>query len=332
MKVLVTGGAGYIGSQMVIKLLEAGHKPIVVDDLSKGSAALVNNAPLHIINLGDTPRLDALFRAEKFDIVMHFAAFIEVGESVKHPDKYYINNFMNTLALLNTMRQHEVHSMIFSSTAAIFGEPSAVPVDEHHPKNPINPYGMSKLMCEQLLQDYDIAYGIKSICLRYFNAAGADSHARVGYRTQGASHLIPAVLQTALGLRQQVDVFGRDYDTPDGTCIRDYIHVMDLCHAHLLAMNFLKECSMSRQYNLGNARGYSVQEVIDAAKKMTGKEINSVDAPRRPGDPAKIIADSRLIQQELGWQPHYPDIKTIIEHAYSWERKAMQETNQGIKI
>lgn len=321
MKILVTGGAGYIGSQMVLTLIEAGHEPIIVDDLSTGLKPVTDYAPLHVFNINDEKTLDMLFQQEKFDLVMHFAASIEVGESVKKPDKYYHNNFTNTLTLLNVMRNHQVKKFIFSSTAAIFGEPHYTPADEAHPKNPINPYGLSKLMCEYALKDFDLAYGIKSVCLRYFNAAGADAKSRVGYRTHTASHLIPLVLQAALGKRKYVEVYGRDYDTPDGTGIRDYIHVMDLCHAHLLAMNYLMENGSSKQYNLGNGQGYSVQEVIEAARLVTGKEIIVHDAKRRAGDPAKLVADSRLAKAELKWQPRYPHIKTIIEHAWEWEKK-----------
>jgi len=322
MKVLITGGAGYIGSHMILQLLEAGHQPIVIDDLSTGLRNLVPpQVPLHVFSLADTHQLTQLFTQEQFDIVMHFAASIKVGESVLLPEKYYQNNFFNTLNLLQVMKDQKVRRFIFSSTAAIFGEPQYTPADESHPKNPINPYGLSKWMCEQVLQDFDIAYGIKSVCLRYFNAAGADALGRTGYRTKDASHLIPAVLQTALGIREHMEIFGRDYDTLDGTCVRDYIHVMDLCHAHLLAANYLLEGGVSRQYNLGNGQGYTVWQVIDVARKVTGKKIKVIDAPRRAGDPAKLVADSKLIQQELGWKPEYPDLETIIKHAWQWEQK-----------
>ncbi|TAK77989.1 MAG: UDP-glucose 4-epimerase GalE [Gammaproteobacteria bacterium] len=319
-KVLVTGGAGYIGSHMVLKLLEAGHQPVVVDDLSTGIQSFVpKEVPLHAFSISDADKLSQLLQAEQFDIVMHFAAFIEVGESVKKPEKYYHNNFINTLTLLNVMKQHKVKHFIFSSTAAIFGEPHYTPADEKHPKQPLNPYGASKLMCEQLLQDMDIAYGLKSVCLRYFNAAGADPAGRTGYRTANASHLIPIALQTILGQRPHLEVYGRDYPTPDGTCIRDYIHVMDLCEAHLLAMHHLLAGGESRQYNVGNGQGYSVQQVIDTVKQVTGQAIKVVDSGRRAGDPAQLVADSRRIQQELNWRPHYPLLADIIEHAWKWE-------------
>lgn len=322
MKVLITGGAGYIGSHMILQLLEAGHQPVVVDDLSTGLRKRVpEQVPLHVFSLADTNKLIQLFEQEQFDIVMHFAASIKVGESVLIPEKYYKNNFSNTLNLLQVMKDQGVKRFIFSSTAAIFGEPEYTPADEKHPKNPMNPYGLSKWMCEQALQDFDTAHGMKSVCLRYFNAAGADALGRTGYRTKDASHLIPAVLQTALGIRRRVEIFGRDYDTPDGTCVRDYIHVMDLCQAHLLAADYLIKGGASRQYNLGNGQGYTVQQVIDAAKKITGKKITVVDAPRRAGDPAKLVADSQLIQKELGWKPAHPELETIVKHAWQWEQK-----------
>lgn len=322
MKVLVTGGAGYIGSHMVLKLLEAGHQPVVVDDLSTGQRHLVpKEVPLHQFNIADVTKLNQLFQSEQFDIVMHFAASIEVGESVIKPEKYYHNNFSNTVTLLDVMHKNNVRQFIFSSTAAVFGEPEYVPADEAHPKNPINPYGLSKLMCEQMLKDFDTAYGIKSVCLRYFNAAGADAQGRTGYRSNDASHLIPVVLQAALGKRPHVEVFGRDYDTPDGTCVRDYIHIMDLCGAHLLAMDYLVKGGESRQYNLGNGSGYSVQQVIDVGRKVTQREFKVIDGKRRAGDPAKLYADSSLARKELGWQPQYPDLETIMQHAWQWELK-----------
>ena len=324
-KILVTGGAGYIGSHMVLRLLDAGHQAVIVDDLSTGLKSFVHGSvSLHIFSTGDSDKLSHLFQTEQFDVVMHFAASIVVGESVKTPYFYYHNNFVNTLTLLNVMKEYGVKHFIFSSTASIFGEPQYIPVNEAHPKNPINPYGMSKLMCEQMLKDFDTAYDIKSVSLRYFNAAGADPKTRVGYRTHNASHLIPLVLETALGVNKQLNVYGRDYDTPDGTCVRDYIHVMDLCDAHLLAMNHLMSGGTSCQYNLGNGHGYSVQQVIDTAQQVIGRKIKIVDAPRRHGDPAQLVADSRLIQKELGWKPHYAELDVIIKHAWEWEQKMIK--------
>jgi len=320
MKVLVTGGAGYIGAHMVLKLLAAGHHPVVVDNLSTGIRSYVPfSVPVHIIDIGDEEQLDQLFSDEKFAMVMHFAASIEVGESVLKPEKYYRNNFANTVTLLDVMRKNKVHQLIFSSTAAIFGEPQYVPANEEHPKNPINPYGLSKLMCEDMLKDFDTAYNIKSVCLRYFNAAGADAESRVGYRGNKESHLIPIALQAASGKRSHLEVFGRDYDTFDGTCVRDYIHVEDLCEAHLLAMNYLIDGGESRQFNLGNGAGYSVQQVIDAAKKVTGKEIKVVEGNRRAGDPASLLADATRAKQELGWKPKY-SIEDMMLSAWKWQQ------------
>jgi len=322
-KILVTGGAGYIGSHMVLKLLEANYQPIIVDNLSTGLKHFVpHGVPLYVFNIGEKAKLSHLLAMEKFDAVMHFAASTEVNESIKKPEKYYQNNFGNTLNLLEVMSEYNLKNCIFSSTAAIFGESEHGTVHESHPKNPMNPYGYSKLMCERLLQDFDKAYGIKSVCLRYFNAAGADIHGRTGYQTHRVSHLIPITLQAARGKRKQIEVFGRDYPTLDGTCIRDYIHVMDLCNAHLLALNYLMSGGDSRQYNLGNGKGYSVQQIIDITKKVTNMDFEIFDAPRRLGDTAKMISDTRLVRQELGWEPCYSEIETIIQHAWQWEKAA----------
>jgi len=320
-KVLVTGGAGYIGSHMVLKLLEAGHQPVVVDDLSSGlKTRLPSDVPLHVFNFADSEKLSALLTKEKVDVVMHFAAFVEVGESVEKPDMYYHNNFVNTLALLNTMRKNNIKKIILSSTAATFGEPDYIPADEKHPQKPLNPYGMSKLMCEHTLKDFDIAYGMKSVCLRYFNAAGADPSLRTGFRKNDPSHLIPIVLKVATGENPAIKINGTDYDTKDGTCVRDYIHVMDLCDAHLLAMNYLLNGGDTRSYNLGNGLGYSVREVIQAVEKVTGKKLTIVDSARRAGDSAALVADSKCIREELGWKPQYPELETIVQHAWNWER------------
>jgi UDP-glucose 4-epimerase len=254
-----------------------------------------------------------------FDAVMHFASFIQVGESVQHPDKYYRNNVTYTLGLLEAMRAQGVNKFIFSSTAATFGEPQYTPIDERHPQQPINPYGRTKLMVEQALVDYDKAYGMKSVCLRYFNAAGADPEGQLGERHDPETHLIPLVLQATSGRRPHISVFGRDYDTPDGTCIRDYIHIQDLCSAHWLALQSLMNGADSQAYNLGNGNGFSVQEVIDTAEQVTGRKIPVVDAPRREGDPARLVADSTRARKQLGWQPQYVDLATIIEHAWKWE-------------
>lgn len=319
--VLVVGGAGYIGAHMVLALNQAGHRVTVLDDLSSGHREAVLAGRLVEGGLGDRRLLDALFGETRVDAVMHFAAHIEVGESVREPAKYYRNNFVHTQVLLDAMRDHEVGAFIFSSTAAIFGEPRYVPIDEAHPKAPINPYGRSKWMVEQLLEDYDRAYGLRAVALRYFNAAGADPAGRIGEHHDPETHLIPLVLQTASGRREAVTVFGEDYDTPDGTCIRDFIHVADLCQAHLLALEHLLDGGGSRRYNLGNGAGYSVREVIDTARRVTGRDIPERRGTRRPGDPARLVADSRRIVQELGWTPGYPDLDTIVAHAWAWEQR-----------
>lgn len=320
MKVLIVGGAGYIGSHMVQMLLARGHEPVVFDNLATGYREAVVGAPLVEADLADTSALDRIFAAHRFDGVMHFASFIQVGESVRDPAKYYRNNVANTLNLLDAMRRHGVGNFIFSSTAAIFGEPDYVPIDETHPQRPINPYGFSKYVIERALADYDQAYALRSVCLRYFNAAGADPQARIGERHEPETHLIPLVLQAASGRRAHIQVFGHDYDTPDGTCVRDYIHVVDLCEAHLLALDRLRAGAASSAYNLGNGSGFSVQEVIACAERVTGMQIAHMDAHRRAGDPARLVADSRLARSELGWKPRYDALQAIIEHAWKWER------------
>ena len=319
--VLVVGGAGYIGSHMVKLLANKGCEVTTIDNLSGGHQGSVLAGEFVYGDISDQQLLENLFRQKKFDVVMHFASFIQVGESVGCPKKYYQNNLINTLNLLNAMYSFGISKFIFSSTAAIFGEPQYIPVDEMHPQRPINPYGRTKLMVEQALVDYEKAYGIKSICLRYFNAAGADPDGELGELHEPETHLIPLVLQVASGRRSHISVFGRDYDTLDGTCIRDYVHVSDLCNAHWLALCSLMKGDGSQSYNLGNGNGYSVQEVIDAAHTITGQKINVVDEIRRAGDPARLIADSRLIQERLNWRPQYTMLEIIIEHAWKWELK-----------
>lgn len=321
-KVLVVGGAGYIGSHMVKMLLEHGHSVVTLDNLSTGFREAVSGGEFVQGDLGDPVLLDRLLPEHQFDAVMHFAAFIQVGESVQNPAKYYQNNVANTLTLLDAMVRHGVQQFIFSSTAAIFGEPQYVPVDEDHPKAPINPYGLSKWMVEQILSDFDRAYGLRSVCLRYFNAAGADPDGEVGPRYEGITNLIPVVLKAAAGKRANITVFGRDYDTPDGTGVRDYIHVTDLCQAHLLALNHLQGGGASEVFNLGNGRGFSVQQVIDAARAITGREIPVSDGPRRAGDPASLVADAAKARRMLGWAPEYTDLSTIVRHAWNWEQRS----------
>ncbi len=318
MNVLVVGGAGYIGSHMVKRLGQFGCQVTTLDDLSSGHHDAVLNGDFVQGSIADVNLLDRLL-GRGFDAVMHFASFIQVGESVQQPAKYYQNNVVNTLKLLEAMRAHGIQNFIFSSTAATFGEPQYTPIDERHPQQPINPYGRSKRMIEEVLADYDAAYGLKSVCLRYFNAAGADPEGQLGERHEPETHLIPLVLQVASGRRPHISVFGRDYDTPDGTCIRDYVHIADLCEAHWLALQSLMNGGPSQAYNLGNGHGFSVQEVIDTAEAVTGRKIAVVNAPRREGDPARLVADATLARKQLGWQPQYADLATIIAHAWKWE-------------
>ena len=321
MKVLVVGGAGYIGSHMVKMLSLAGHDVVTLDNLSNGYKDAVKYGEFIEGDIADAELLNNLFSKTAFDGVMHFASYIQVGESVEKPSMYYKNNVTNTQVLLDAMLEHGIKSFIFTSTAATFGEPEYIPIDEAHPQKPINPYGHSKLMVEQILADFDHAYGLKSVSLRYFNAAGADAEGELGERHIPETHLVPLVLQAASGRRDNIAIFGTDYDTPDGTCVRDYIHINDLCSAHLLGLEHLVAGGDSKAYNMGNGQGYSIKEVIDVAKKVTGNDFEVKLAERRDGDPAKLVADSSLLQKELGWAPQYTDLETIIRHAWEWEQK-----------
>ena len=319
--ILVTGGAGYVGSHMVKCLEKAGYQPVVVDDLSQGRREAVKAEQLHVFNLNDEAALEALFQEKPIAAAMHFAGFIQVGESVALPGKYYENNVSNTVRLLDAMARHKIDKFIFSSTAAVYGDPQYVPIDEAHPKSPVNPYGQSKWMVEQILADYEQAYGLKSIALRYFNAAGADPDGELGECHDPETHLIPLILQVASGRRDAITIFGKDYDTPDGTCVRDYIHVQDLCDAHLLALEALLSGGESGAYNLGNGNGYSVAEVIKAVEKVIGREIKQIAGERRAGDPPVLVADSKLAKEKLGWNSRFDDLGTIIRHAWAWEQK-----------
>ena len=321
MKVLVVGGAGYIGSHMVKMLLYQGHDVVTFDNLSGGHRDAVLGGEFVLGDLADKAELDAVFAGHKPQAVMHFASFIQVGESVRRPDIYYRNNLSNTLNLLDAMVAHGVKHFIFSSTAAVFGEPDYVPIDEVHPNRPVNPYGRSKWMVEQILADYDRAFGVKSVCLRYFNAAGADPDGQLGELHDPETHLIPLILQVASGRRPEISLFGRDYDTPDGTCIRDYIHIVDLCSAHLLALQYLTDTGVSERFNLGNGEGFSVQQVIDMVESVTGCRVRVIDAPRREGDPARLVADSTQARVKLGWKPLYADLESIVRHAWAWESR-----------
>ena len=323
--ILVVGGAGYIGSHMVKQLRREGFAVHVADDLSSGRREAVLGAPLHVGDIGDAAFVDRLLQEVRPAAVMHFASFIQVGESVADPAKYYRNNIAATLVLLEAMRTHGVTRFIFSSTAAIFGDPQYTPIDEAHPKAPINPYGRSKWFVEQMLEDFDRAYGLKSVCLRYFNAAGADPEGELGERHEPETHLVPLILQVASGRRPHIGVYGDDYPTADGTCVRDYVHVSDLCDAHLLALRQLLGGAGSARYNLGNGNGFSVREVIDTARRITGHPIPVVMEPRRAGDPPALVADAAAARAALGWTPRYADLQTIVAHAWACEQRIAAE-------
>lgn len=320
--ILVVGGAGYIGSHMVWLLGQRGVRVTVLDNLSAGHRDAVLHGDLVVGDMADAEILDRLFAAGRFDAVMHFASCIQVGESIADPGKYYANNVANTITLLNAMQRHGVRLFVFSSTAATFGEPLYTPIDERHPQQPINPYGRTKLMIEQTLADYDRAYGLKSVCLRYFNAAGAHPDGLLGERHEPETHLIPLVLQAAAGQRPHISVYGRDYDTPDGTCIRDYIHVLDLAEAHWLALDYMEKGGYSAAFNLGNGDGYSVQQVIDTACRVTGRQIAVQNGQRRAGDPARLVADAGEARKVLGWQPQRTLLEQMIGDAWCWLGRA----------
>jgi len=322
--ILVTGGAGYIGSHAVLALQQAGYNVVVLDNLVYGHRELVVDVlkvELVVGDMSDRALLDQLFASRDFAAVMHFAAYTYVGESVTNPAKYYQNNVVGTMTLLEAMVAANVKKFVFSSTCATYGVPITVPIPEDHPQNPINPYGATKLMVERILADFDVAYGLKSVCFRYFNAAGADPEGRLGEDHQPETHLIPLILLTALGKRDSISVFGTDYPTSDGTCIRDYIHVTDLASAHVLGLEYLMQGKESTAFNLGNGSGFSVKQVIDAAREITGREIKVVECDRRAGDPPSLIGTSSKAKEILGWQPQHADIHQILRDAWNWHQR-----------
>ncbi len=324
MTILVTGGAGYIGSHAVLTLQNAGYEVIVLDNLVYGHQDLVETVLQAKLIVGDTcdrALLQQVFSQYKIDAVMHFAAYAYVGESVTQPAKYYQNNVVGTFTLLEAMLEAGVNNLVFSSTCATYGEPDSVPIKEEQPQNPINPYGATKLMVERMLQDFSRAYDFRSVCLRYFNAAGADPEARLGEDHNPETHLIPLVLQTALGNRESISIFGTDYDTPDGSCVRDYIHILDIAQAHILALEYLLQDGKTDVFNLGNGNGFSVKQVIETARKVTGKEIKVQMSDRRPGDPPVLVGSAAKARNILGWQPQYPNLEDIIAHAWQWHQK-----------
>ena len=317
--ILVIGGAGYIGSHMVRMLAKQGYNPVVFDNLSKGHREAVANYPFELGDLGDKARLTEVFKKYGIEAVMHFAAFAEVGESVKEPSKYYHNNVAKVLDLLDALVENDIKYFVFSSTAATFGEPIRPKIDESHPQNPINPYGNTKLMVEKILADFDTAYGLKATALRYFNASGADDSGEIGESHNPETHLIPIVLQAAAGKRASIKMFGTDYPTPDGTCVRDYVHVNDLARAHILALEKMFKDNVSELFNLGSGNGFSVAEIVKEAKRITGIDFTVEKAPRRDGDPAVLVADSAKAERILGWKPQY-NLTRIIETAWNWEQ------------
>jgi UDP-glucose 4-epimerase len=319
--ILIVGGAGYIGSHVNKMLNLHGYETIVFDNLSYGHRDFVKWGVFEEGDLGEINDIRRVFKKYPITAVMQFAAFTYVGESVEDPQKYYLNNLRNTMNLLEVMLEENVKQFVFSSTCATYGEPKEIPITEDHPQNPINPYGRGKLMVEQILSDYSHAYNLQYASLRYFNAAGADPDGEIGELHQPESHLIPLILDVALGKRDDIKIFGTDYPTPDGTCIRDYIHVMDLADAHIKALEYLRDGGMSDVFNLGNGKGFSVREVIDAAEKVTGKKIKATETGRRPGDPPVLVGSALKAREVLDWQPRYGDLSLIIETAYRWQQK-----------
>ncbi|MDB5643334.1 MAG: galE [Hyphomicrobiales bacterium] len=319
--VLVTGGAGYIGSHTCKALARAGYTPVVYDNLDYGHEWAVKWGPFERGDIQDRARLDEVIARHKPVAVLHFAAYAYVGESVTDPAKYYRNNTVGSLSLLEAMRAGGVRDIVFSSTCATYGMPDALPISESQQQRPINPYGASKLMVERMLVDFAPAYGMRFSALRYFNAAGADPDGEIGEDHNPETHLIPLVLDAASGRRENITVFGTDYDTPDGTCIRDYIHVADLAQAHVLALKTLREGGASDFYNLGNGQGFSVREVIAAVERATGLKVPVKESGRREGDPAALVADARKARDTLGWRPQHADIDDIVRTAWAWHQK-----------
>ena len=326
MKILVVGGAGYIGSHMLKRFQETNHSIEVLDNLSTGFEINTLDFPFHRCDLANKDHVYNILQ-RGYDLVMHFASYINVGESYLDPQKYYENNVVNTMNLLNCMVDLKISNFIFSSTAAVYGEPKSVPISEDQKINPVNPYGQTKAIIENVLKDYDKAYGLKSISLRYFNACGAHLDGTIGERHNPETHLIPLILQAASGRKDKIHVFGDDYPTKDGTCIRDYIHVMDLAEAHLLALEELYKNQTSEAYNIGNNQGFSVSEIIKSVEEITQKKITIEIADRRKGDPGHLVADNKRIKEKLNWTAKYSDLKTIISSAWQWEKKLIHFNN-----
>ncbi len=321
MKILVVGGAGYIGSHMIKRFQNTDHQIDVLDNLSTGFKENSQNYKLHICDLSNKEQVHKILKENKYELVMHFASSINVGESYDHPMKYYENNVINTLNLLECMIDLKILNFIFSSTAAVYGEPESIPIKEAQNLSPINPYGKTKSVVENILSDYDKSYGLKYISLRYFNACGAHIDGTIGERHNPETHLIPLILQTASGRRNNFKIYGDDYKTKDGTCVRDYIHVMDIAEAHLLSLEKLIQTQSSDIYNIGNEQGYSVREIIDMVEEITQTKIPYKISEKRKGDPAVLIADNSKITEKLNWRAKYSDLNTIINTAWEWEKK-----------
>ncbi|MGQ3072075.1 MAG: UDP-glucose 4-epimerase GalE [Ferrovibrionaceae bacterium] len=316
--VLVTGGAGYIGSHVARALALHGMEPVTYDNLSEGHRWAVRYGPLERGDLADQARIEAVMRQYRPVAVVHLASLIAAGVSVVQPADYYQNNVAGTLALLQAMRETGVGRLVFSSSAAVYGEPRTTPIDEDHPKLPINPYGGSKLMCERMIEDFANAYGVRAASLRYFNAAGAEPGGEIGEAHRNETHLIPLVLEAAAGLRRHVAIFGTDYATRDGTCLRDYVHVCDIADAHLLALRFLAHQPGAHSFNLGSGSGSTVREVVATAERITGRKVAIQERPRRPGDPTALLADPARARDILGWKPRYPALDDQISTAWNW--------------
>ena len=321
MKILVVGGAGYIGSHMIKRFQDTDYQIEVLDNLSTGFEVNTQNYKLHVCDLSNKDQVHQILKDNNYESIMHFASFINVGESHIYPKKYYDNNVINTLNLLDCMVDLKISNFIFSSTAAVYGEPSSTPIKEDQNIAPVNPYGNTKAIVEKILKDYDEAYGLKYISLRYFNACGAHVDGTIGERHDPETHLIPLILQSASGRRKDLKVYGDDYDTKDGTCVRDYIHVMDLANAHLSSLEKLIKNQKSDIYNIGNNQGFSVKEIISMAEKVTQSKIPYEITSRRKGDPSELIADNKKIFENLNWSANYSDLQTILETAWEWEKR-----------
>ncbi|MGC8728571.1 MAG: UDP-glucose 4-epimerase GalE [Elusimicrobiales bacterium] len=328
--ILIAGGAGYIGSHVNKMISRKGYDTVVLDNLVYGHKEFVKWGKFYKCDLCDVKEIEKIFKSNKIDAVMHFSAYTYVGESVADPSKYYKNNVSNTLNLLDVMVKYGVKKFIFSSTCATYGFPIEIPITESHPQNPINPYGKTKLMIEKILEDYDKAYGVKYINLRYFNASGADPELEIGEWHNPETHLIPLAVYNALGLTPKITVFGTDYDTEDGTCVRDYIHVNDLAKAHILALEYLNRKNKSDSFNLGNGKGFSVKKIIDTVEKVCGVKLNVEYGKRREGDPAVLVGSSKKAIKVLGWKPEFYKIEDIVETAYLWHKKNKDKISEDL--